>query len=131
MRAQIDAMVRALLAAHLLEPDLHKMLEREFPYFDAPQSDDAADLGIFQRVRALLDLWRAQIAPRDLDLATWTILHIMESMVHAAVIGAPPFPLAAIGQAITDAVMGYLTLGAPPPGQPDQAGKLASLPPLP
>ncbi|MBA5688389.1 hypothetical protein [Rugamonas apoptosis] len=124
-------MVRALLAAHLLEPDLHKMLEREFPYFDAPQSDDAADLGIFQRVRALLDLWRAQIAPRDLDLATWTILHIMESMVHAAVIGAPPFPLAAIGQAITDAVMGYLTLGAPPPGQPDQAGKLASLPPLP
>ncbi|WP_028103598.1 TetR/AcrR family transcriptional regulator [Pseudoduganella violaceinigra] len=105
----IGAMVRALLAAHLLEPDLHKMLELQFPYFDVPQSENEADKGIFTRVRALLGDWRDAIVPRDLDLATWVILHIMESMVHAAVIDAPRFEMADIESSITDAVMGYLS----------------------
>ncbi|WP_374583183.1 TetR/AcrR family transcriptional regulator [Pseudoduganella sp.] len=109
LAGHIGAMVRALLAAHLLEPDLHKMLELQFPYFDAPQSENEADKGIFTRVRSLLGEWRNEIVPRDLDLATWVILHIMESMVHAAVIDAPHFEMADIESSITDAVMGYLT----------------------
>lgn len=109
LRGHIGAMVRALLAAHLLEPELHKMLELQFPYFDAPQSENEADLGIFQRVRALLEDWRSGIVPTNLDLATWVILHIMESMVHAAVIDAPRFEQTAIEAAIVSAVMGYLT----------------------
>ena len=111
LEGQIQALIRALLAAHMVEPALHKMLEREFPYFDAPQADNAADQDIFLRVRALLDAWQDAIAPRDLDLATWVILHIMESMVHAAVIDAPRFPEADIEHAIVAAVMGYLTFG--------------------
>ena len=104
-----DRMVQALLAAHLLEPDLHKMLELQFPYFDAPQSENEADQGIFKRVRALLQNWRNDIAPPNLDLATWVVLQIMESMVHAAVIEAPGFDKADIEASITNAVMGYLT----------------------
>lgn len=111
LRGHIAAMVRALLAAHMVEPELHKMLELEFPFFDAPQSDSEPDLGIFQRVRQLLGDWRDAVTPRDLDLATWVILHIMESMVHAAVLDPPRFDSEAIEHAIVDAVMGYLTLG--------------------
>ncbi|GAB2861043.1 TetR/AcrR family transcriptional regulator [Pseudoduganella ginsengisoli] len=109
LAGHIGAMVRALLAAHLLEPALHKMLEQQFPYFDAPQSENETDLSIFKRVRTLLDDWRADIVPRDLDLATWVILRIMQSMVHAAVIDAPPFATSDIEVAIIDAVMGYLS----------------------
>lgn len=116
LRAHIEGMVRALLAAHMLEPELHKMLELEFPFFDAPQSDSEPDRGIFHRVRKLLGDWRAEITPNDLDLATWVILHIIESMVHAAVIDPPRFDSAAIESAISDAVIGYLTLGRPANG---------------
>jgi len=109
LAGHIRAMVQALMAAHLLEPDLHKMLELQFPFFDAPQSENEADQGIFKRVRALLGDWRRDITPPNLDLATWVVLQIMESMVHAAVIDAPDFQQADIEAAITDAVMGYLT----------------------
>ncbi|XLZ68987.1 TetR/AcrR family transcriptional regulator [Massilia sp. SR12] len=114
LAGHIGALVQALLAAHLLEPELHRMLELQFPYFDAPQADNAPDLGIFRRVRALLGEWRADIVPRDLDLATWVILRMMESMVHAAVIEPPRFPTTDIEAAIVDAVMGYLTYQARP-----------------
>lgn len=116
LRGHIDAMVRALLAAHMVEPDLHKMLELEFPFFDAPQSESEPDRGIFHRVRKLLEDWRPAITPQDLDLATWVMLHIIESMVHAAVIDPPRFDINAIESAIVDAVMGYLTLGKPGEG---------------
>jgi len=112
LAGHIRAMVKALLAAHLLEPDLHKMLELQFPYFDAPQSENEADQGIFKRVRALLEDWRSDIVPPNLDLATWAVLKIMQSMVHAAVIDAPGFDMGDIEASITDAVMGYLTYRA-------------------
>ncbi|UOD33284.1 TetR family transcriptional regulator [Massilia violaceinigra] len=88
----------------------------EFPFFDAPRSESEPDRGIFQRVRKRLDDWRAAITPQDLDLATWVMLHIIESMVHAAVIDPPRFAINAIESAIVDAVMGYLTLGKPGAG---------------
>lgn len=109
LAGHIGALVQALLAAHLLEPDLHKMLELQFPYFDTPRSENEADQGIFKRVRALLEAWRDDIAPPNMDLATWVVLQIVESMVHAAVIEAPGFEMADIEASITSAVMGYLT----------------------
>ena len=110
LRGHIQAAVRALLAAHQMSPALHKVLEKEFPFFDPPKDQSAADDGIFQRVRDLLEAHRAEIAPRNLDLATWTVMRVMESMVHTAVIEPPArFTPAAIEGAIVDVVMGYLT----------------------
>jgi AcrR family transcriptional regulator len=108
LEGHIGAMVGALLAAHMRQPGLNRMLDLEFPHFDAPQSDNATDQGIFQRVRALLDDWRAEIAPHNLALATWVILNIMQAMVHAAIADAQPFAPRDVEHAITDAVMGYL-----------------------
>jgi len=110
LRGHIQATVRALLAAHQVSPALHKVLEKEFPFFDAPKDQSASDDGIFRRVRDLLEAHRADIAPRNLDLATWTVMRVMESMVHTAVIEPPVrFTPAAIEGAIVDVVMGYLT----------------------
>ena len=109
LRGHVQAMVRALLAAHQVEPELHRVLEKEFPFFDAPREESAADDSIFRRVRQLLEDHRGEIAPRNLDLATWIVLQIMESLVHAAVIEPPArFEAAAIEAAIADALMGYL-----------------------
>ena len=109
LRGHVQAMVRALLAAHQVEPELHRVLEKEFPFFDAPRDQSPADRSIFHRVRQLLQAHRNTIAPRNLDLATWVVLQIMESLVHAAVIEPPAqFEATAIEASIVDALMGYL-----------------------
>lgn len=110
LRGHVQAMVRALLAAHRVAPDLHRVLEKEFPFFDAPREESAADVGIFRQVRALLESHRGEIAPADLDLATWMVLQTMESLVHAAAIDPPAmFPPEAVEAAIVQVLMGYLT----------------------
>jgi AcrR family transcriptional regulator len=105
----IEAVVHALLAAHRLEPALHKVLEKEFPFFDAPKDRSPADNVIFGRIRTLLEAHRARIRQSDIALATWTVLQIMESLVHAAVIDPPGrFAIDDIEQSIVDSIMGYL-----------------------
>jgi AcrR family transcriptional regulator len=112
----IEAIVHALLAAHRLEPALHKVLEQELPFFDAPKDQSPADKVIFGRIRTLLETHRTRIRQNDLELATWTVLQIMEAMVHAAVIDPPArFATGDIERSIVDAIMGYLL--APSPGR--------------
>ena len=55
LSGHIEAVVHALLAAHRLEPALHKVLEKELPFFDAPKDQSPADKIIFNRIRTLLD----------------------------------------------------------------------------
>ncbi|MBI3285606.1 MAG: hypothetical protein HYZ65_12275 [Burkholderiales bacterium] len=50
-----------LLAAHQVEPALHTVLEKEFPFFDAPKEGSPADASIFRRLRDLLEEHHAQI----------------------------------------------------------------------
>ncbi|HEY0184756.1 MAG TPA: TetR/AcrR family transcriptional regulator [Rhodopila sp.] len=109
LRGHIDAIVRALVAAHRLEPALHKVLEKELPFFEPPKDQSPADNVIFSRISALLGAHREQISQANLDLATWTVLRIMESLVHAAVIDPPArFGIDAIEQSIVEAIVGYL-----------------------
>lgn len=111
LRGHIDAMVQAMLAAHQMEPVLHKVLEKEFPFFDAPKAESAADRGIFSRMRGLLEEYGDQVIPGNLYLTTWTVLQIMESLIHAAVIDPPQeFSIQDIQKGITRTIFGYLTL---------------------
>jgi AcrR family transcriptional regulator len=112
LRRHIEAIVHALLQAHRLQPELHRVLEKEFPFFDPPKKDSPADNLIFKRVRQLLEDNRGAIVPRDLDLATWLVLQTMESLVHAAVLDPPAdIPPAGVEHGIADVLMGYLGAG--------------------
>ena len=98
-----------MLHAHLLEPALHRVLEREFPLFDQPHEHSRADQDIHRRMRHLLELHRAEIAQQDRDLATYVVLRIMESLVYAAALEPPAgFSTQQLEQAVVNAVMGYL-----------------------
>lgn len=68
-----------------------------------------ADQDIHRRMRHLLELHRAEIAQQDRDLATYVVLRIMESLVHAAALELPAgFSTEKLEEAVVDAVMGYL-----------------------
>lgn len=114
LRGKLAAIVHAWLAAHQVAPELHRVLEKEFPFFDAPADQSPADRSIWQRLRQLLEEHRDEIVPTDRELATWMLLQTMESLIHAAVIppGAPR-PALQVEQAIVDMLDGYLC-GRPP-----------------
>lgn len=114
LRDRVAAIVGAMLGAHLLEPALHRVLEREFPLFDQPREHSLADQDIHRRMRHLLEFHRDEIAQPDRDLATYVVLRIMESLVHAAALEPPAgFSSAQLEQAVVDAIMGYLSVPAP------------------
>lgn len=116
LREHITVMVRSLMAAHQCEPQLHQVLEREFPYFDVPNEQSPADQIIFKRVRGLLASFQSQITQTNLDLATWTVMQITEALVHTAIIEPPSgLALTHIEEAIIDALIGYLTVAKTTP----------------
>ncbi|MFY2856545.1 TetR/AcrR family transcriptional regulator [Achromobacter xylosoxidans] len=109
LRERVAAIVAASLHAHLLEPALHRVLEREFPLFDQPRDHSRADQDIHRRMRHLLELHREEIAQQDRELATYVVLRIMESLVHAVALEPPAgFDPRQLEGAVVDAVMGYL-----------------------
>lgn len=101
----IKALVRAGLAAHQVEPQLHKILEKEFPFFD----DGEAIGRIHACVRQMLEVHQGEIARQDRELATWMVMQMLEFLVHAAAID-PPLSFSAIDieNAIADAITLYL-----------------------
>ena len=106
----LAAIVHAWLAAHQLAPELHRVLEKEFPFFDAPRDQSPADLSIFQRIRQLLEDHRAEVVPQDLDLVAWVVLQTTESLIHASFITPlPQHSVTAIEQAIMQMLAGYLS----------------------
>jgi AcrR family transcriptional regulator len=105
----VEALIRATMDAHLLDPELHRVLEGEVPELDRFDGVDELDAAIVAKVRALLTAHRARIAPTDLDLAAQVVVQIVHALVHVAVIDAPkPAPGRAIQREIERAVLGYL-----------------------
>lgn len=113
--ALVQALVRGLLAAHRLEPALHRVLEQEFPFYDAPRSESEADQGIAGWVRALLrrharEQNSGKAGEKDLELQTWVVLRLMEALVHQAVLDPPPgVPPERVEAEIVAVVLAYLS----------------------
>jgi AcrR family transcriptional regulator len=109
MRSHLAVLVHAALSAHQVEPELHRVLEQEFPLFDAPSNQNPADQSICRHVCQLLENHRREVAPRDLELAAWMVLETMKAMVHVAVIDPPQrHSVHAMEQAIVDMLAGYI-----------------------
>jgi AcrR family transcriptional regulator len=109
MRSRLAVLVHATLAAHQVEPELHRALEQGFPFFDAPYHQNLADQSVFRHLRQLLESHQREVVPRDLDLATWMVLKTMKALVHATVISpVPRHPVPVVEQAIVDMLSGYI-----------------------
>jgi AcrR family transcriptional regulator len=110
---KIDALIKAMIAAHRLEPDLHRVLEGDFANYDPKLDHNPADLDLSSYVEAMLAQHSAEIRPKNLKVATYTVLTMVEALVHGVVL-YPPTGLASqdIEAAAIEAVQGYLRGGA-------------------
>ncbi|MDR3428437.1 TetR/AcrR family transcriptional regulator [Silvimonas sp.] len=113
LQTAVERIVEAVHEAHLLEPEMHRALENG----DMQCHDQAHHEGyvtIAAQVLNLLKHHRAAIRAENLELAVWTCMKIIETMVHSAVLDPPPqFSQAEIRRAIVAAVMGYLVYATP------------------
>lgn len=105
----VKIMVHAVVAAHGVDPHLHRVLGQEVPRPFATQerTDIEADMRAF--TKHLLQAHRAHILPTDLDLASLVLFHTVESLVHAAVVdGDAAFATEVLEQEICTLVGRYL-----------------------
>ncbi|MDM0033455.1 TetR/AcrR family transcriptional regulator [Variovorax sp. J22P271] len=103
----VQGLIRAAMAAHEVEPELHRLLEKERPLLE--ENMGAAGERIHRHVAQLLDRHRAQIGHEDLELAAWLTMKMTESLVHAAVLESVHGRNAAkVEAAIVNGVLGFL-----------------------
>lgn len=107
LRAAVARLVRAAVAAHEVEPALHRVLEKELSFFE--ESSEPVGKDVRRHIHALLTLHRAEVAQPNLELATWMTMRMTEALVHAAVL-EPPAGLDAreVELGVVDAILAFL-----------------------
>jgi AcrR family transcriptional regulator len=112
----VAAVVAANAEAHLLDPELHRVLSTEVPHLGASDAAGAFERRTVARVRALFETRRSELAVRDLDLAVYLVVRTVEATIHEAVVDRPDdLASGAVTREVTRLLLGYLT-GPEPAG---------------
>ncbi|NIA71758.1 TetR/AcrR family transcriptional regulator [Pelagibius litoralis] len=103
-------LVRASLDAHLLDPDLHRTLSQRVPDSVNPETRGTLKNGIQAQIRSWLEGYRPALTVTDLDTAAFVVLHLVESVSHAAILDQDETPdPARVEDELTATVVRYLT----------------------
>ncbi len=104
----IRELVKACIAAHAIDPMLHKVLNEQVPRIN----NTNAEARVTALLRAYLEQNRNQIEPQNLDLAVLIIERTVEALTHTAVIERPQLLKdGQLEQEITTLLLSYLTHG--------------------
>lgn len=109
LQSDFEALIGALVAAHLLEPELNRILEEEFPAYNLPVSSEIRQR-FFDAIRRVLEKHRAIVTPPDLDVATFVLQRMLKALINAVVLTGPGgLSPGSVRPEILPAVIGYLT----------------------
>ena len=104
----LQALIDALVSAHLLKPELYRILEEEVSSCNVPESSEVRQK-FFAETKILLSRHRAELAIDDIDLAAFVVMRILKTMVKTVVLPVPAGVDSSNLQAeILPAVLGYL-----------------------
>jgi AcrR family transcriptional regulator len=87
----IPELIRAIIAAHAINPKLHQVLSEEVPRLGKSAQMQQADERIAKIVRSYLDRWSDSIQPQNLDMTVFILCRTVDALSHAAVIEYPNF----------------------------------------
>jgi AcrR family transcriptional regulator len=103
----IPALIKAVIAAHAIDPCLHQVLSEEIPRSERSQQVHKADERIAELLRAYLTRWndapqerlspketlreRQRIRPQNLEMTVFILMRTIETLCHSAVIEKPDF----------------------------------------
>ena len=118
IRVGIEQNVRA----HLIDPDLHRVLSEEMPRLGALDWKAAFIERMEDRVRAALEARRSELAVSDIDLAVYIVTRTTEAVIHNAVCERPKeLASGMLAEEVTRMLVGFLTGRALPAKRPSRA----------
>lgn len=82
----VRGFIHAVMQAHRIEPQLHRILAQEAPRTDFVDSRGDIDHDLRQVITALLTARRNEILPTDPALAAALLVKMSDALIHAAVI---------------------------------------------
>jgi hypothetical protein len=101
----LQELVKACIAAHAVDPMLHKVLNEQVPRINNTNAEER----VTALLRAYLELHRDQIQPQNLDLAVLILERTVEALTHTAVIDYPELLSdGQLEQEITNLLWSYL-----------------------
>jgi AcrR family transcriptional regulator len=107
-----EELVRLMVAAHSVEPALHKVFVEQVPRIGKLERVQDIEREMTGLVRAYLEPRRGQLAVADLDLAAFIVVGTVESLTHAAVLSRPELLGEPFVKEVSALVVRYLTGGS-------------------
>jgi AcrR family transcriptional regulator len=106
----IPEIIKAVVAAHAIDPRLHQVLSEEIPRSERSPQMNQADERITELLSAYLDRWRDKISPQNIDLTVFILSRTVDALCHAAVIEHPNFVRdSQFEREVSNMVLSYLT----------------------
>jgi AcrR family transcriptional regulator len=110
LETAIPELVKAVIAAHAIDPRLHQVLNEEIPRSERLQQMQKAEERIAELLGAYLARWRSQIHPQNLEMTVFILSRTVESLCHSAVIEHPDFVSdRQFEQEVSNLLLHYLT----------------------
>jgi AcrR family transcriptional regulator len=79
--------IKAALAAHAVNPKLHRVLHEQVPHSDVTQRLDQAKME--NRLRSFLAQRSDQLQPKNLELTVFMVERTIRALIHGAMIDRP------------------------------------------
>jgi AcrR family transcriptional regulator len=108
MHEAIERAVRIMVAAHAVDPKLHKVLVEQVPRMGQLDGVEAVEEDMLDLVREYLRAKQDEIVPRDPELAAFIVVGIVEALTHQAVLKRPELLGDAFIREVSAAVYRYL-----------------------
>jgi AcrR family transcriptional regulator len=110
VRIAAREVIRAMIAAHRIDPELHRVLVEQVPRLGRLQRIEEFETRTIVLLRAWLEARRARMRPKDLDLAAFVVAHAVEALTHGAVLHHPELlHREALVDEMTELVVRYLS----------------------
>ncbi|MBI1210969.1 MAG: TetR family transcriptional regulator [Alphaproteobacteria bacterium] len=110
----VRALIEESVRAHLIDPELHRVLSEEVPHLGSLDWRHAYEARCTQRVREFLEARRSELSVTDLDLAIYLVTRTVETAVHDAVgHRAEDLRSGALAEELSRMITVYLTGKAP------------------
>jgi AcrR family transcriptional regulator len=87
----IPELIKAVIAAHAINPRLHQVLSEEVPRLGKSVRVKQADEHVAEIIRSYLVRWRDSIQPQNLEMTVLILCRTVDALSHAAVIEYPDF----------------------------------------
>ncbi len=113
MAQAVEAIVRAMVEVHRVDPELHRVLVQATPAVGALEETRRLEEAAARMLVAFFEARAGELRPLDFELSAFLLVHTVEALTHAVVLEHPRLLKdEAFIEETSRMILGYLTEGA-------------------